>query len=211
MAQFFEFITTGFHGSGAPIMFMLVLIMFIGLGLIIERVWYLYFVCGSNASNQSFLNGVSKYVNSGEYEKAIKLAQGNNSPLSKVVAAILKNQGKGLKVVQRLVDEVFLQETPRVNRSLGFLQAFANMSVLIGLAGTIYGFMEAFDSLANVPAAQRAQALAASIAIVMSSTLWGLIGAIMCLLGHALLGNKAEKILAQMDEKAAKMINLLEG
>jgi biopolymer transport protein ExbB len=211
MGHFFTFITTGFHGSGAPIMFILVLVGFAGIGLIIERVWFLYFVCGGGGNNQAFLSGVSKYVNSGEYEKAVKLSQSSNSPLSKVIAAVLKNQGKGLKTVQRMVDEIFLQETPRVNRSLGFLQAFANMAVLIGLAGTIYGFMEAFDSLANVPAAQRAQALAASIAIVMSSTLWGLIVAIMCLFAHSILGNKAEKILEQMDEKAAKMINLLEG
>jgi biopolymer transport protein ExbB len=211
MAQFFQFITTGFHGSGAPIMFLLIILLFAGFGLIIERIWFLYFVCGGGGNNRSFLSGISKYVNSGEIGKAIKLSQSNNSPLSKVITSILSNQGKGLKAVQRLVDEIFLQETPRVNRSLGFLQAFANMAVLIGLAGTIYGFMEAFDALANVPAAQRAQALAASIAVVMSSTLWGLIVAILCLFAHSILGNKAEKILEQMDEKAAKMINLLEG
>lgn len=208
MEQFWHSITTGFQGSGAPIMFMLVILLFVGLGLIGERIYFLYFVCGNS---KGLLSGISKYVNSGEHEKAIKLAQSNDSPLARVLASILKNQGKGLKVVQRLVDETFLQESPRVSGSLNFLQAFANMSVLIGLAGTIYGFMEAFDSLANVPAAQRAQALAASIAIVMSSTLWGLIAAITCLLGHVFLGNKAEKMLEQMDEKAAKMINLLEG
>lgn len=208
MEQFFSFITTGFHGSGAPIMFLLVLLGFAGIGLIIERVWFLYIKTGNN---QVFLSGVYRYINSGDYDKAIKYSQNQDNPLAKVITTILLNRGKGLRVIQRLVDEVFLQETPRVARFLIFLQAFANMAVLIGLAGTIYGFMEAFDSLANVPAAQRAQALAASIAIVMSSTLWGLIVAILCLFSHSILAAKSDKILEQMDEKAAKLINLIEG
>ena len=154
---------------------------------------------------------VARYINGGEHDKALRFAASSTSPLSKIVAAILQNRGKGTKVVRRLVDEVFLQETPRVHRFLPFLQAFANMAVLIGLAGTIYGFMEAFDSLANVPAAQRAQALAASIAIVMSSTFWGLMVAILCLFAHTILVSRSDRILEEMDEKAAKMVNLLEG
>lgn len=208
MGQFFEFITTGFRGSGAPIMFMIIVVLFLGLGLMIERTMFLFFQCGSA---KSFLAVIKKYLNTGEIDKALKYAQSLQTPLARVVSIILQNRGKGIKVVKRLVDEVFLQEAPRVSRNIGYLQAFANMSVLIGLAGTIYGFMEAFDSLANVPAAQRAQALAASIAIVMSSTLWGLISAIANLVGHLIMATKAEKILEELDEKAAKLINQLEG
>jgi biopolymer transport protein ExbB/TolQ len=208
MEQFIQSITAGFRGSGAPIMAVIVVLLFISIGLVIERVWFLYFNCGNG---KAFLAVIKKYLNTGEIDKAAKYAQSLQSPLARVVACILQNRGKGIKTVSRLVDEVFLQEAPRVNRFLQFLQAIANMSVLIGLAGTIYGFMEAFDSLANVPAAQRAQALAASIAIVMSSTLWGLIAAITALAAHAILGNKAEKLLEELDEKALKLINQIEG
>lgn len=208
MEQFIQSITAGFRGSGAPIMCIIVVLIFISLGLIIERVWFLYFSCGNG---KAFLAVIKKYLNTGEIDKATKYAQSLQTPLSRVVAAILSNRGKGIKTVSRLVDEVFLAEAPRVTKFIPFLQATANMSVLIGLAGTIYGFMEAFDSLANVPAAQRAQALAASIAIVMSSTLWGLIGAITALLAFSILGQKSERLLEEMDEKAMKLINQIEG
>jgi biopolymer transport protein ExbB len=208
MEQFISSVTAGFRGSGAPIMALIVVLIFIAIGLIIERVWFLYFSCGNG---KAFLAVIKKYLNTGEIEKAAKYAQSLQSPLARVVACILQNRGKGIKTSSRLVDEVFLQEIPRVNKFLGFLPAMANMSVLIGLAGTIYGFMEAFDSLANVPAAQRAQALAASIAIVMSSTLWGLIGAILCFFAHSILGNKAETLLEELDEKSLKLINQIEG
>jgi biopolymer transport protein ExbB/TolQ len=208
MMQFFSFITTGFRGSGAPVMFLILVILFCSIGLIIERVWYLYFKCGMNSS--SFMSGISKFLKAGDYERAVKYASSIGTPLAKVVTTILQNRSKGYKATIRAVEEVFLTEQPRIHRFLPFLQAFANLAVLVGLMGTIYGFMEAFDSLANVPAAQRAQALAASIAVVMSSTLWGLIGAITALLGHAILANKADKLLEEMDEKSAKLINLVE-
>lgn len=206
--QFFEFITTGFRGSGAPFMFLIVLIGFLALGMIIERVWFLYIKCGMNSNN--FMQKLSQLLNSGDYNKAVNFANSHQTPLAKAVSAILQNRGKGFRNVQRAVDEVFLSETPKINRFLALLQAAANMSVLVGLMGTIFGFMEAFDSLANVPAAQRAQALAASIAIVMSSTFWGLVVAVLGLGGFSMMGSKAEKIIEEMDEKSAKLANLVE-
>jgi biopolymer transport protein ExbB/TolQ len=208
MEQFFEFITTGFRGSGAPVMFMILVILFAAIGLSVERIWSLFLRYGKNTSG--FMQAISKYLLAGEFDKALKYASSMQTPLAKVVATILKNRGRGVKAVQRAIDEVYLTESPKVSKFLVFLNVFANLSVLVGLMGTVYGFMEAFASLANVPAAQRAQALAGSIAVVMSSTLWGLIGAIYATFAHAVLANKADKILEELDEKSAKLINMIE-
>jgi biopolymer transport protein ExbB len=209
MSDFVNFVTAGFRGSGGPIMMLLIVLLFAGFAFMAERIHYLYIHCGG--SSKGFMAGVAKYIKGGEYDKALKYASSLKTPLAKTIAAILENRGKGLKSVQRSVDEVYLTEAPRVSRFLGFLQVFANIAVLIGLLGTIYGFMEAFDALANVPAAQRAQALAASISVVMSSTLWGLFVAIVNILGHAILSTRADHILEELDEKSTKLINMVEG
>jgi biopolymer transport protein ExbB/TolQ len=44
----------------------------------------------------------------------------------------------------------------------------------------------------------------------MSTTLWGLLVAIPTLLIHGILANKADKLVEEMDEKSAKLINLVE-
>jgi len=208
MLHFFNFITTGFRGSGAPVMFIILIILFAAIGLTIERVLALYMKYGANT--KGFMSGVSKYLKAGEFDKALKLASSSATSLGRVVAVILQNRGRGVRAVQRAVDEVYLTEAPKITKFLVFLQVFANLSVLVGLMGTIYGFMEAFDSLANIPAAQRAQALAGAIAVVMSSTLWGLIGAIYSIFSHSVLANKADHILEELDEKSMKLINMIE-
>jgi biopolymer transport protein ExbB/TolQ len=86
-----------------------------------------------------------------------------------------------------------------------------NLATLVGLMGTIYGLMLCFDAVANVPVAQRAQALAAGISMSMSSTLWGLLVAIPMLLIHSIVAAKSDGILQELDEKSTKLINMVEA
>jgi biopolymer transport protein ExbB/TolQ len=81
---------------------------------------------------------------------------------------------------------------------------------MTGLTGTIYGLMMAFDAIANVPAAQRAQALATGISVAMATTLFGLVIAVPALLAQGILASKSDKVMEEMDEKSAKLINLVE-
>lgn len=207
-AMLVKFIVDGFVSPGNWAMWSILFVGFGTIGLVAERVWYLYFKCGS--SGNSFMAGISKYLKSGDYEKAIKYSSSMNTPLARGVTAVLSNRGKGSKVVQKSVDEVFLTETPKIARNIGFLPTLANIATLVGLLGTIYGLMIAFDAIANVPAAQRGQALATGISVAMSTTLFGLIVAIPTLLVHGIIAGKSDKLVEEMDEKTAKLINLVE-
>jgi biopolymer transport protein ExbB/TolQ len=182
--------------------------MFVGFAMVLERAWFLFFKCGMGSA--SFMAGIGKYLKAGDYAKAVQYASSVNTPLAKGVTAILQNRGKGQKAIQKAVDEVFLSETPKIQRNLGLLAVVANVATLLGLTGTIYGLMQAFDAIANVPAAQRAAALASGISFAMSTTLFGLITAIPIIFLHGLLARKSEKIIEEMDEKTAKMINLVQ-
>jgi biopolymer transport protein ExbB/TolQ len=67
-----------------------------------------------------------------------------------------------------------------------------------------------FDAIANVPVAQRAQALASGISIALSGTLFGLMVAIPCLFIAGFLAARADGIVEEMDEKSTKLMNLVE-
>jgi biopolymer transport protein ExbB len=208
LAMLFKFIVDGFIAPGSWAMWIILFVLFATIGLVVERVWYLFFKCGTNSA--TFMAGVSKYLKSGDYEKAIRYSSSLTTPLAKGVTAILENRGKGTKAVQKQVDEVFLTETPKISRNILLLPTFANLATLTGLLGTIYGLMIAFDAIANVPAAQRGQALATGISVAMSTTLWGLLVAIPTLLIHGILAGRSDKIVEEMDEKTSKLINLVE-
>ncbi len=206
--QFFKFIVDGFVAPGSFMMWAILIIGMVIVGILIERVYYLFVKCGSGS--KGFMNGISRYLKGGEFDNALKVSEGLNTPLAKSVTAILKNRGKSSKQVQKAVDEVFLTEGPKVSRYIGLMSILANLATMAGLTGTIYGLMMAFDAIANVPAAQRAQALATGISVAMATTLFGLVVAIPGLLFQAILSQKSDAILEEMDEKSAKLINLIE-
>jgi biopolymer transport protein ExbB/TolQ len=206
--MFVKFITDGFVSPGSLFMWSILFILFGILGLVAERVYFLFVKCG--ASTSTFMASISKYLKSGDFEKAIKYTSTMQTPLAKGVLAVLQNRGRGSKQVTKAVDEVFLTEAPKIGRNIPLLPTLANLATLLGLAGTIYGLMLAFDAIANVPAAQRAQALATGISVAMSTTLWGLIVAIPTILLHGFLSTRSDKIMEEMDEKTAKLINLVE-
>jgi biopolymer transport protein ExbB/TolQ len=207
--QLYKFVLDGFLTSGAWVMWMIMFLLWAGIGIVAERVWYLFFTCGMGSG--TFMSGISKYLKTGEYEKAIKYASAQKTPIAKGVVAILQNRGRGTKAVQKAVDEIFLAESPKITRNLALIPVIGNLATLVGLIGTIYGLMLCFDAVANVPVAQRAQALAAGISMSMSSTLWGLLVAIPMLLLHSILAGKSEGIMHELDEKSTKLINMVEA
>jgi len=68
----------------------------------------------------------------------------------------------------------------------------------------------AFDAVANAPAAQRATELAKGISVAMSTTLFGLVVAVPGILIQGILAAKSDKVIEELDEKTAKLINLVE-
>ena len=202
-----ELILKGFQGEGKFYMTVILCLGIISLAIIAERFYYIY--VKSSAGRANFMRNIAQLLQTGRVAEAGHLAASQNFPLAKIISAVLQNKAKGQAAIEKAVDEVYLTEAPRINRYLNLLPAFANIAMLCGLLGTIFGLILAFDAVANLPAAQRPQALASGISIVMVNTWTGLATAIPILLLHGLLSMQSERLQEEMEEKAVKVMNLL--
>ena len=202
-----ELILKGFQGEGKFYMSVIMCLGIISLAIIAERFYYIY--VKSSAGRANFMRNIAQLLQTGRVAEAGHLAASQNFPLAKIISAVLQNKAKGQAAIEKAVDEVYLTEAPRINRYLNLLPAFANIAMLCGLLGTIFGLILAFDAVANLPAAQRPQALANGISIVMVNTWTGLATAIPILLLHGLLSMQSERLQEEMEEKAVKVMNLL--
>jgi len=181
----------------------------LALAIVFERFYFLVIKCG--LSRQKFMSDFFQILKTGDHARALKFAKGFNMPLAKTVAAIIENKDKGEKAMNKAVDEIFLTETPKVLRYTPQLVMLANVATLLGLLGTIFGLILAFDAVANVPAAQRAQALATGISVAMATTFFGLLVGIPTLFAHGVISAQTDRIIEEMDEKSSKLINILIG
>ena len=113
--------------------------------------------------------------------------------------------------VQSALDEATLRELPRLEARTGFLAMFANVSMLAGLLGTIFGLMKCFASVAKpgVDPALKSQILAEGISEAMNCTAFGLFVAIGCLLAFSLVNGKTQHLIDDINETAVSVLNLI--
>jgi len=211
MDLFINFIVVGFkpENGGTWCQVWILLMGLCGLGFVVERFIYLFATAGNTSK---FMGGLQQFIKTENWDGALKYAEAApKMPLAKAVAQIIKNRDAGAKRVQKAIDEVFLADAPSITKNISIISMFANTATMVGLMGTIFGLMMSFDAVANAPAAQRATELAKGISMSMSTTLFGLTNAIPLIILQAVLSSKSEKVLAELDEKTSKLVNLIEA
>lgn len=202
-----ELVYTAFR-DGGTVMYFIALVSVIGIAIIIERVYQLYFRFPINAAD--FIAQISRLVRSGQLKKAISLCDAApNAILARITKAALLKAGSDERIIQSAVDETALELLPKVQKRIEHLQVVANVSTLLGLLGTIIGIIIAFKAVAEVDPAMKQQVLTRGIAVALYTTAFGLIVAIPSLFAHALIKSKAVKIVDEVDEYSVKVINLL--
>ncbi|MBT3168493.1 MAG: MotA/TolQ/ExbB proton channel family protein [Candidatus Cloacimonetes bacterium] len=111
------------------------------------------------------------------------------------------------KDVQNAFDEAGLQKMPSIEAGLFWLDIIAQVATLLGLLGTIFGLVAAFDALANAPENLKQKMLTEGISQAMGTTAWGLLVAIPTMGIKGALQAKADKIVNDIDEYSVKIIN----
>ncbi|MCL1945789.1 MAG: MotA/TolQ/ExbB proton channel family protein [Chitinivibrionia bacterium] len=210
-AQLFEYVAVGFRieNNGTWCQVWILAMGLAGVGFLIERTIYLFFTAGGTGK---FMGELQRFIKTERWDDALKFAESRpKMPLAKTVAIIIKNRDAGSKKIQKAIDEVFLADAPNITKNISIVSMCANTATMVGLMGTIFGLMLSFDAVANAPAAERATKLAAGIAMSMSTTLFGLMNAIVCVIWQGFIVAKSDKVLAELDEKAAKLVNLIEA
>jgi biopolymer transport protein ExbB/TolQ len=193
--------------NGGPIMYVILVVALSGLSIFIERLWVIG--VSSRINGPAFIDRIMQLVRAGRTDDAVRLCAASRAALPQIGLLILRNKSRDEGDLQTVSDAAALAIIPRITRRLQYLPMLANVATLIGLFGTIYGLKAAFASVADVEAAQRAEKLAAGIAIALNATGFGLATAIPLVVGHSYLAAQAEQILEEMDEFSVRLINAL--
>ncbi len=189
--------------------FMFVILGVWGVGIVIALDRFRKLSKNFDVDGPSFMNEIQRYVLSNDIQGAIRVCSGSIAALPKVLKSGLKRANQGTEQIQNALDATALEVVPKVELRLNYLQLIANISTLFGLLGTIQGLIVTFAAVADVDPAQKAELLAAGISQAMNTTALGLLSAISIMIVHAILSNKADKIINEIDEFSVKLLDLL--
>lgn len=207
MGDLFGSLAKAFHDGGFMMYPILVTLVF-AIGLIVDRIWMLYFKAALD--KHAFLQGLKKHIYAGDLDKAISYtAAQKKTPLTSVLKAGLINVPKGEEDVQAAMDEATLRENPKIEARTGYLAMIGNVATLMGLLGTIVGLIHAFAAVAHANPADKAAILSASISEAMNCSAFGIGVAIPALLAFSVLQGRTQHMLEDISESSVGLLNLI--
>ena len=192
--------------EGGMMMYVILFWEVLTIGIIVERAIYLY---KASINREVFLATMQKCILAGDIGRAIKLCSAANAPLARIVKSGLMKVNRPDAEVQSAMDEAALVELPKIEHRTPLLALFANLAMLSGLLGTVIGLIVAFGAVANADASSKATMLAKGISEAMNCTAFGLITAIIALIGFATHNNKTQKLLDDINAATVQVVNLV--
>ena len=193
-----------FIQDGGFFMYPILLIMFVGLGMAVER---LLFLARVKKSNKELWDEVFPSIQKGDTQKALKIVKDNETEIGRILDyGLTRNQSaKNVEDVETAMEEALMEVLPRLEARTPFIATFANVATLLGLLGTVQGLIIAFAAIANADPATKGDLLSSSI----STTAFGLIVAIPLLLLYALLQSRTGEVVESLEMASIKLLNAL--
>lgn len=196
-----------FFRNGGPAMWVILVFLASGIAIAVERFIFLFAV--ADMKPEKFMGRIAELIRKGSIEGAIASCADSSAPLSRIVEAALRNYRNTERDIQNAVDEMALAELPRLNARTGYLAMLANVSTMVGLLGTIFGLIVAFEAVGAADPAEKSVMLANGISMAMSTTAFGLISAIPLLIAHSFLTAKTDSLVDDIDRYSVMVINML--
>lgn len=115
-------------------------------------------------------------------------------------------RAEGHQAVYKAIEDAGAREADKMKRSLRPLSIIASVSPLLGLLGTVYGMIDAFQKTATSGGAAKTADLADGIYEALVSTAAGLTIAIPVMLLYQWLSTRVDAIIDHIDEVGTEFI-----
>ncbi len=143
----------------------------------------------------------------GRYREAIDLTEREQSFFSQVLAAALREASHGFSAMIRSLEQTSDELTTERLRRMEYLNVLGQVSPMIGLFGTVYGMILAFQAIVVAGGNADPVLLAGGIGTALTTTFWGLVVAIPALSGYAVVRNKIDALTAEATLAVVEMVN----
>lgn len=196
----------------AHVNLVLVVIIFCSIlaaGVFFERV--LYFK-KTDIDTGALLLTIRQEILDGNIVEAMNICESSGGAVANIVKAGLCKHNRPIEYVENAMELRGLIEIAKMEKNARILSIIAHITPLIGLLGTVIGFIKAFgemrvSSLVEISATQIGEAM--EYALVTTAA--GLVVAIPAVIGYNYLIARIEGMTVDMQATAAEVVDLLES
>jgi biopolymer transport protein ExbB len=191
--------------TGGVFMHPILLCSILGLGIILER---LYFFAKARTDSRRLMSDLLHVLQDQGFEAAQRMLHSKRGPIAAVLHSGLLRAKKGPEAVEKAIETAASIHTAGMERGLIWLATVANIAPLLGFLGTVSGMIHAFEAIAAAEEVS-AKLVATGIYEALITTAAGLIVAIPVQAAHNYFVSRIDKFVIDMEESGAELIDAL--
>jgi biopolymer transport protein ExbB len=193
--------------KGGLMMWPILLASAAAIAVFIERALHCH---QAQINSTEFINGVRTVLRRDNVVEAVSICDATPGPVARLVKTAILNRDHGRERVREALEEAGLAEVPRLEEKLNLLATIAQLSPLLGLLGTVLGFIHIFGVL------EQNGGLNADVAL-LSRGVWealictaaGLAVSIPAHAGYNYLVSRVNDIVLDMERAATEIVNIV--
>ena len=192
--------------NGGPVIWLILIAAATAAVVFIERALFCH---RSQINAAEFLNGVRTVIKRGNIVEAIAICDATAGPVARLVKAAILVRELGRDRVREAVEEAGLTEVPRLEEKLNLLATIAQIAPLLGLFGTIVGFIDVFGQIEQAGLYAHIEMLSHGVWKALVCAAGGIAVAIPAHAGYNYLVSRVNKIVLDMERAAAEIVNIV--
>ena len=196
----------GLVASGGPMLWVIFFAGAAGIVIFIERALHCH---RAQINSTEFLNGVRTVVKRDNIVEAISICDATPGPVARLVKTAILNRDFGRDRVRESLEEAGLSEVPRLERRLDLLATIAQLAPLLGLLGTVLGFINTFMVLQAEALYANSSKMSEGVGQALICCAAGLAVAIPIHAGYNYLVSRVNSIVTDMERAANEIVNIV--
>ncbi len=178
----------------------------VGIVVFIERFLHCH---RAQINSTEFLNGVRTVLKRNNVVEAISICDATPGPVARLVKTAILNRDHGRERVREAIEEAGLTEVPQLEEKLNLLATIAQLAPLLGLLGTVIGFIQVFLHLQGSGLYAHLSDLSGGIWRALICSAAGLAVAIPTHAGYNYLVSRVNAIVLDMERAATEIVNIV--
>lgn len=179
----------------------------VGLGIFIERLLHLK---KSEIDTNRFIISLRAAIDKNNTVEAVKICEDTGGTIANIVRSGLVRSGRPKADIERSMEICGLSEIAKLEKNAKILSIIAHISPLIGLLGTVLGFIQAFSEmrrsgLMDISTTRIGEAM--EYALVTTAA--GLVVAIPCVVAFNYLVSRIKAIVLEIQVISSEIVELL--
>ncbi|HPC59174.1 MAG TPA: MotA/TolQ/ExbB proton channel family protein [Verrucomicrobiota bacterium] len=192
--------------NGGPVLWLILFISAVAVVVFTERFLHYH---RAQINSLEFLNGVRTVLKRDNVVEALSICDATPGPVARLVKTAILNRDHGRERVREALEEAGLAEVPRLEEKLNLLATIAQLSPLLGLLGTVLGFIQTFMRIQSAGLHAQVGDLSNGIWQALICAAAGLAVAIPAHAGYNYLVSRVNSIVLDMERAATEIVNIL--